>query len=85
MLAFGSRRAATCSSNDGRVPSLTPRRIHAPSRDIHARHGMARLGDRPPATPVLVTSIPIVDGVLDHYATALGHDFIGTGTTCTAS
>ena len=25
---------------------------------------------------VLVTSIPIVDGVLDHYATALGHDFI---------
>jgi hypothetical protein len=24
----------------------------------------------------LVTSIPIVDGVLDHYATALGHDFI---------
>jgi hypothetical protein len=25
---------------------------------------------------VLVTSIPIVDGLLDHYATALGHDFI---------
>jgi hypothetical protein len=24
----------------------------------------------------LVTSIPIVDGVLDHYATTLGHDFI---------
>ena len=24
----------------------------------------------------LVTSIPIVNGVLDHYATALGHDFI---------
>src|SRR5262245_14444971 len=24
----------------------------------------------------LVTSIPIVDGVLDHYATALGRDFI---------
>jgi HD domain-containing protein len=27
-------------------------------------------------TPVLVTSIPIVDGVLDYYAAALGHDFI---------
>src|SRR5262245_43776308 len=24
----------------------------------------------------MVTSIPIVDGVLDRYATALGHDFI---------
>jgi hypothetical protein len=28
------------------------------------------------ATQTLVTSIPIVDGVLDHYATPLGHDFI---------
>jgi len=28
-------------------------------------------------TPVLVTRIPIVEGVLDHYATALGQDFIG--------
>jgi hypothetical protein len=28
----------------------------------------------PPRVPL--TSIPIVDGVLDHYATALGHDFI---------
>jgi hypothetical protein len=26
--------------------------------------------------PVLVTSIPIVDGVLGQYATALGHDFV---------
>jgi len=28
-------------------------------------------------TPLLVTSIPLVEGVLDRYATALGHDFIG--------
>ena len=32
--------------------------------------------DEDVATPVLVTSIPIVDGVLDHYAAALGDDFI---------
>jgi len=30
-------------------------------------------------TPVLVTSIPIVEEVLDHYATALGQDVIGYG------
>ena len=33
--------------------------------------------DEEMVTPVLVTRIPIVEGVLDQYATALGQDFIG--------
>ena len=32
--------------------------------------------DEAVATAVLVTSLPVVDGVLDQYAIALGHDFI---------
>jgi hypothetical protein len=38
-------------------------------------HSLARPGEDV-VSPVLVTSIPIIEGVLEQYAAALGHDFI---------